>query len=120
MGAGPGCGLRLGVVAPPPETLTGTSSLAGSAYSNVSHAMPSWSSSRTLESDGFSGEGSVDQPLVLRGELEELISTNAGGLKEDVTEPTRRIPLSVYLDEHTGEAVEQGVHTYGRGKQLFL
>ena len=34
-------------------------------------------------------------------------------------EPARRIPLSVDLDEHTRETVEQRIHPHDRGEQLF-
>src|SRR5215208_8266212 len=65
------------------------------------------------------GAGSVDQFPVLRGEFEELGAGAGGSLEEDVTIPTRRLPLTIDLYEHAGEAVEQRVHTYHSGEQLF-
>src|SRR5215208_856912 len=65
------------------------------------------------------GAGGVDQFPVLRGEFEELGASAGGSLEEDVTIPTRRLPLAIDLYEHAGEAVEQRVHPYHRGEQLF-
>src|SRR5215208_8479126 len=65
------------------------------------------------------GAGGVDQFPVPRGEFEELVAGAGGSLEEDVTEPTRRLPLAIDLDEHAREAVEQRVHPYHSGEQLF-
>src|SRR5215208_3346232 len=65
------------------------------------------------------GAGGVDQFPVLRGEFEELVAGARGSLEEDVTEPTRGLPLAIDLYEHAGEAVEQRVHPYHSGEQLF-
>src|SRR5215212_5968143 len=65
------------------------------------------------------GAGGVDQFPVLRGEFEELVAGARGSLEEDVTEPTRRLPLAIDLYEHAGEAVEQRIHTYHSSEQLF-
>jgi hypothetical protein len=65
------------------------------------------------------GAGGVDQFPVLRGEFEELGAGAGGSLEEYVTEPTRGLPLAIDLYEHAGEAVEQRVHPYHSGEQLF-
>src|SRR5215208_6731835 len=65
------------------------------------------------------GAGGEDQFPVLRGEFEELVAGARGSLEEDVTEPTRGLPLAIDLYEHAGEAVEQRVHPYHSGEQLF-
>src|SRR5215212_11433475 len=65
------------------------------------------------------GAGGVDQFPVLRGEFEELGAGAGGSLEEYVTVPTRGLPLTIDLYEHAGEAVEQRVHPYHSGEQLF-
>src|SRR5215212_6104188 len=65
------------------------------------------------------GAGGVDQFPVLRGEFKELGAGAGGSLEEDVTIPTRRLPLTIDLYEHAGETVEQRVHPYHSGEQLF-
>jgi hypothetical protein len=50
---------------------------------------------------------------IYRGELQEAVAGGGGDHEEDITEPARRLPVAVDLDEHAGETVERRIHIYG-------